>query len=121
MVTLRKDGAIVGMGRIVGDGAFFVEIIDVVVDPTFQGMGLGKIIMEELMAYATTQLSKGAFAYLTADAPADRLYVRLGFKETAPDAGGMCYRVGLDATRLLVARSDRSASKAEALPAQISK
>lgn len=98
VVTLRKDGAIVGMGRIVGDGVCFVEIIDVVVDPTHQGMGLGKIIMDALMSYATTQLAEGAFIYLSAHVPADRLYARYGFEETAPDAVGMCYRVGSDTT-----------------------
>lgn len=93
-VTLRKDGAIVGMGRIVGDGVCFVDIIDVVVHPAHQGMGLGKLIMNALMSYVTTQLPEGAFVSLSAHVPADRLYAQYGFEETAPDAVGMCYRVG---------------------------
>lgn len=93
VVTLRKGGTLVGMGRIVGDGVCFVEIVDVVVEPTHQGMGLGKVIMDALMSYATTQLAEGAFVTLSAHVPADRLYARYGFKETAPDAVGMCYRV----------------------------
>ena len=98
VVTLRKGGTLVGMGRIVGDGVCFVEIIDVVVDPAHQGMGLGKAIMDALMSYATTQLAEGAFITLSAHVPADRLYARYGFKETAPDALGMCYRVGSTVT-----------------------
>lgn len=93
VVTLRTGGKLVGMGRIVGDGICFVEIIDVVVDPAHQGIGLGKVIMDALMSYVSTQLAEGAFVTLSAHVPADRLYTRYGFKETAPDALGMCYRV----------------------------
>jgi len=93
-VTLRKDGVLIGMGRIVGDGVCFVEIVDVVVDPVHQGKGLAKIVMDALMSYATTQLAEGAFVYLSAHVPADWLYAQYGFEATAPDAVGMCYRVG---------------------------
>ncbi len=40
------------MGRIVGDGAINFDIVDVAVDPAHQGKGLGRLVMEKLVASA---------------------------------------------------------------------
>lgn len=50
-ISVEIDGKIIGMGRIVGDGARIFYIQDVVVEPNYQGMGIGIKIMECLMAY----------------------------------------------------------------------
>jgi GNAT superfamily N-acetyltransferase len=92
-VTLRQGGACLGMGRIVGDGICFVEIVDVVVDPAHQRKGHGRQIMAALMDFVQANLPKDAFVNLSAHVPADRLYAQFGFEETAPEAVGMCYRV----------------------------
>jgi GNAT superfamily N-acetyltransferase len=39
------------MGRIVGDGAMNFDIVDVAVDPAHQGKGLGRLVMEKLVAW----------------------------------------------------------------------
>lgn len=44
-------GNIVGMGRIVGDGAVICYIQDLVVAPEAQGRGVGSMIINELMQY----------------------------------------------------------------------
>ena len=41
-VSLMHDDRIIGMGRIVGDGGCFFQIVDIVVEPAHQGKGLGK-------------------------------------------------------------------------------
>ena len=38
-VTLRHDGRLVGMGRVVGDG-LHVQVVDIAVHPDVQGQGL---------------------------------------------------------------------------------
>ncbi len=93
-VSLRKAGALVGMGRLIGDGVCFVEVVDVAVAPDYQRQGLGRRIMEALMAHANAELAEGAFVSLSAHVPANRLYAGFGFVETAPEAVGMVYRVG---------------------------
>jgi len=55
-VTLRSEGEAIGMGRIVGDGGCFLQIVDIAVDPRHRGKGLGKTIMTALMDHAKKTL-----------------------------------------------------------------
>ena len=50
-VHIIIDGAVIGMGRIVGDGALNFEIVDIAVDPKYQKQGFGRFIVEHIMAY----------------------------------------------------------------------
>lgn len=49
--AVDKNGKIVGMGRLVGDGAVICYIQDLVVAPDFQGMGVGSLIIGRLIEY----------------------------------------------------------------------
>ena len=92
-VVLLSDDATIGMGRIVGDGGCFFQIVDIAVDPAFQGQGLGKQIMSELIAYLETNAPSFAYVSLIADVPANKLYEQFGFRETAPGSVGMARRL----------------------------
>lgn len=50
-VCAVREGQVVGMGRIVGDGAVICYIQDFVVRPEYQGYGIGKQMMEHLISY----------------------------------------------------------------------
>lgn len=50
-ISVEIDGKIIGMGRIIGDGARVFYIQDVVIHPNYQGRGIGTTIMENLMAF----------------------------------------------------------------------
>ncbi len=86
-VLLGEDT--VGMGRIIGDGGCFFQIVDIAVLPEHQGKGLGK----QIMAAVTTRLEErappSAFVSLLADGRAHELYRQFGFAETAPESIGM--------------------------------
>ena len=56
------------MGRIVGDGAINFDIVDVAVDPAHQGKGLGRLVMEKLVAWLDANAFDGAYVTLVADA-----------------------------------------------------
>ncbi len=88
-VHIRHGDDIVGMGRIIGDGACCFQICDVAVDPAHQGRGLGKQIMAALMAHLRTRAPMGAYVSLIADGDARFLYSQFGFSETAPASIGM--------------------------------
>lgn len=82
------------MGRLVGDGGCFFQVTDIAVDPDHQGRGLGKLIMAGIMEYVDSELPKTAYVSLIADVPANKLYEKVGFAETAPRSVGMSYIVG---------------------------
>ena len=92
-VLLVDRGETVGMGRLIGDGGCFFQIVDIVVHPTYQGHGYGKRIVGELMSWLNENAPAGAYVSLIADRPADQLYAQFGFRETAPVSVGMATRV----------------------------
>jgi len=47
-VQFRLDGELIAMGRVIGDGGCFFQIVDIAVDPAHQGQGLGRRIMEHI-------------------------------------------------------------------------
>jgi GNAT superfamily N-acetyltransferase len=89
-VWLREDGQLIAMGRLTGDEACFVQVNDVVVHPKHQRRGLGTTIMQHLMAWADTNLPRGCYISLIADAGAETLYAHAGFERRT----GMARRAG---------------------------
>lgn len=83
---LAGDRAI-AMGRIVGDGGLNFEIVDVAVDPAYQGKGLGKTVMRYLMKYLERVAPPKAYITLVGDEPV--FYEKLGFKSVQPESDGM--------------------------------
>lgn len=92
-VILYSGEKPVGMGRIVGDGGCFFQIVDIVVHPEHQRKGLGKTIMRALINELEDRAPKGAYVSLIADVPADELYAQFGFVATAPRSIGMARRI----------------------------
>ncbi|MFS9532311.1 GNAT family N-acetyltransferase, partial [Klebsiella pneumoniae] len=77
----------IAMGRIVGDGAINFDIVDVAVDPAHQGKGLGRLVMEKLVAWLDANAFDGAYVTLVADVP--ELYAKFGFESVRPESEGM--------------------------------
>lgn len=92
-VCVRADGELVGMGRVVGDGGLFLFVVDIAVAPAWQGRGLGRRIMEALMARIHEGAQPRTMVGLIADGTAFRLYEKFGFKRVAPAAHGMLLRL----------------------------
>lgn len=88
-VTLYDDNQLIGMGRVIGDGATVFQIIDIAVRPEYQGQGHGKTVMKHIMDYIESVRQPGTYVSLIADYPADQLYAKFGFISTEPDSGGM--------------------------------
>lgn len=86
-VHLRVDNEVVGMARIVGDGALNFEIVDVAVAPQYQHQGYGTRLMECVMSYLDEHALESAYITLMADVP--RLYEKFGFTLSRPDSEGM--------------------------------
>ena len=80
-IAVMDEGQVIGMGRLVGDGVCICYVQDLVILPSYQGKGIGKAIMERLIAYAKehgipeTHLTLGLFAAKGKEA----FYQKLGF------------------------------------------
>lgn len=83
-VTLRENGRLIGMGRVVGDG-LHVQVVDIAVDPEFQGKGLSRQIMEKIMSFIDEKISETATVSLFADV--DWLYQKFGFVKPQKSQG----------------------------------
>ncbi len=88
-VVAEQDGSPVGMGRIVGDGALFFYVQDVLVEPARQGLGLGDLIMKRLMAWLDRSAPDRAFVGLFSARDKGPFYERFGFVAAGPDRPGM--------------------------------
>ena len=87
-VTLvNEDGYPVGMGRVVGDGGCNFEVVDICVDPAWQGRGLGRLIMEHITAWLDANVPEQSYTCLIADTP--WLYEKFDFEYCAPALHGM--------------------------------
>ncbi|NUU20594.1 MAG: GNAT family N-acetyltransferase [Streptomycetaceae bacterium] len=93
-VTVYLGDAPVGMGRIIGDGGLFFQVVDICVLPEHQRRGLGKRIMRALSDEIARRVPESAHVSLIADGDAKFLYEQYGFVETAPGGVGMAYVVG---------------------------
>ncbi len=78
------------MGRVVGDGAYFT-IYDVVVHKDFQGLGLGSIIINEIVQWYKTIQDDDTFLYVNASKNKEHFYEKFGFYETGYIKNGFKY------------------------------
>ena len=86
-VSLYIDNKIVGMGRVVGDGAYFT-IYDVVVDKNYQGLGIGSIIMQEIVEWYKSIQNDDTFLYVNASKNREQFYEKFGFRSRPNDDVG---------------------------------
>ena len=80
-VSAVCNGKTVGMGRLVGDGAMYWYLQDIIVLPEYQGKGIGKSIVNRLLAYFRSTASPGTKIEvgLTSVKGKEPFYEKLGF------------------------------------------
>lgn len=88
-VCIEGDGEVVGIGRIVGDGGLFFEVVDIAVLPEHQKRGLGAMVMEALMTWLHESAPPTAFVSLIADEGLPGFYERYGFEVRTQASPGM--------------------------------
>lgn len=87
-VTAIEDDQVIGMGRLIGDGIYYV-IADIVVHPLHQRKGIGKKILEMLIDYVDESVPTGGRAsiQLISEKGKESFYQEAGF---IPIPNDMC-------------------------------
>lgn len=89
MVSVYESDKLIGFGRVISDGVLHALVCEVIVDPEYQGLAIGKKIMEMINKkcleanIADIQLfcAKGKVEF----------YKKLGYEKRRDDAPGMQY------------------------------
>jgi GNAT superfamily N-acetyltransferase len=80
-VVACSEGEVVGMGRVVGDGALYSLLVDLVVHPDHRGRGLGRQMLAALER-AVTRTGGRPVLNVVADPDVAGYYLRLGYDDT---------------------------------------
>jgi predicted GNAT family N-acyltransferase len=78
-ICLRKEGRLVGLARVAGDGVLYFFISDVIVSPELQGGGYGAILMNGVTRYLKRAAKPGATITLQPLKGREPFYERFGF------------------------------------------
>ncbi len=84
------DGRAIGMGRLVGDGVQYFYVQDLAVLPEHQARGIGRVLLDRLLAHVARTAPATAFLGLFSTPQAEALYSGRGFGRG--DLGGL-YRL----------------------------
>ena len=84
-VSIHYEGTVVGMGRLVGDGAMYWYLQDIIVQPEYQGQGIGRMIVNRLLEYIKENAMPGTKIEigLTAVKGKEPFYEIFGFSSTS--------------------------------------
>ena len=95
VIAVDKDYA-VAMGRLVGDGLYYM-IVDIVVQPEYQKRGIGTRIVNMLVGYVESRVPVGGRAsiFLAAEKGKEGFYEKMGFKRIPHDYCGSGMRKGI--------------------------
>ena len=87
---IRDEGRPVGFGRLVWDTGYIVYVSDIIVRPEYQGQGLGRTVMETLMAKIETWRKPGYkfMLNLMSAQGKEGFYEKFGFLERPNETEG---------------------------------
>lgn len=86
---IYDDELLIGMGRVIGDGAIYFYIQDVIVLPQYKGEGIGRMIMENIEKFIAQSAHKNSFIGLMAAEGVHEFYKNYGYKVRPDNAPGM--------------------------------
>lgn len=80
-ITVVEKNRTIAMGRLIGDGIYYL-IVDIIVRPEFQGMGIGSNMVDMLLAYVDSRTPAGGRSsiQLIAEQGKEAFYIKKGFK-----------------------------------------
>lgn len=81
-VSARYRDELVGMGRLVGDGAMYWYLQEIIVLPRYQRQGIGTLIVNHLVEYAKANSNTGRFTTVggVSARGKEAFYEKMGFE-----------------------------------------
>ena len=94
-VSVFDDDRIIAMARMIGDLGLNYYIKDVVVIPAYQGRGIGRLLINELLKYVNDNGIRGTGIFVELCAMPDKMlfYEKLGFDTNEAQRLKMMYQV----------------------------
>lgn len=88
-IVVKDDEDVIAMGRLIGDGIYYL-ICDVAVIPEYQKQGIGTKIIEKIIDYVQNHLQNNEYCsiQLIAAKGKESFYERLGFTKIPNDLSG---------------------------------
>ncbi|WP_370674533.1 GNAT family N-acetyltransferase [Pleomorphomonas sp. PLEO] len=99
-VVARDGTCLAGFGRVVGDGVLYFYLQDVIVHPDFRGQGVGRMVVEALLAEVLRRAPIGATIGLMAAEGKEGFYEKFGFTRRPTE------RLGAGMTRFVLAEME---------------
>jgi GNAT superfamily N-acetyltransferase len=87
LVAAYHEGRLVGFGRLLSDGIYHAFVCEMIVRPSYQGQGIGKEILERLIAKCRAHNIR-LVQLFSATGKAD-FYRKFGFEEKTGETPGM--------------------------------
>jgi GNAT superfamily N-acetyltransferase len=91
-VCVFDNDKLIGIGRVIGDGAIYFYIQDIIVIPDYQKKEIGKLIMEDVEDYILNNSNANSFIGLMAAVGVKEFYYKYGYAERPINRPGM-YKV----------------------------
>jgi len=90
LITAVHMNKTIGLARIVGDGGYIAIIEDVIVLPDYQGIGVGKCLLQKVMEFIRGNLKEGqsTFVNLMSEKGRESFYKQFGFNERPNESLG---------------------------------
>lgn len=95
-VTAVDRDCTIAMGRLIGDGLYYMAV-DIVVQPEYQRKGIGTRIVNMLVEYVESRVPVGGRSsiFLAAEKGKEGFYEKMGFKLIPHDSCGSGMRKGI--------------------------
>ncbi|CAM2945761.1 N-acetyltransferase [Pseudoalteromonas atlantica] len=88
-VTVYDTDNLIGTGRVVGDGAMYFYIQDVIVAPSYQKQGIGHLVMTHIENYLSNTCSNSATIALLSANGKESFYTQYGYVKRDGDGLGL--------------------------------
>ena len=88
-VTVYDTDKLIGTGRVVGDGAMYFYIQDIIVAPSYQKQGVGHLVMTYIEKYLSNTFSNGATVGLLSAHGKESFYTQYGYVNRDGDVLGL--------------------------------